>query len=75
MSAPSSGSSTADRRGVRGRQVLLAFAAQQAAVFSVLTGTTSLTHLIENISDLLSAPNLFPEELAFLRGEAPRLDD
>ena len=58
----------ADRNGLSERQVLLQFATQQPGVFSVLTGTTSVEHLQQNIADLLSAPNLTRQQLEFLSG-------
>jgi aryl-alcohol dehydrogenase-like predicted oxidoreductase len=48
-------------------QILLAFARQQPAVATVLTGTLRAERLRENVADLAAAPRLTAEELERLR--------
>ena len=54
----------ARRHAITPRQAIIGFAARQPFVSSVLTGTTSVEHLRENIASVESTQNLPFEELA-----------
>lgn len=54
----------ARRYGITPRQAILGYAAQQPFVSSVLTGTTNVGHLRENIASVESARNIPFRELA-----------